>query len=181
MLLNESLNMKISGYTNPTVVALASDSSAYTDESGNYILADSITGDSLLLDTETYTTTIVEGNFYGMAGADAVYPFKNINLGGEICYVTANGTDVKTLIIKRDGTRLFKSYKKDGGNFDISGDVFRIVSSVSIGTSYYFTAYSLIEGTVYKYYNESETCTVTKNQVLSNKATGVVVYSEQQL
>ena len=66
----------VTGYSNPTEIALVSDSSAYTDEHGYYVLADSITGVELLADTQTYTTITVEGNFYRMAGADTVSPFK---------------------------------------------------------------------------------------------------------
>lgn len=72
----EEAASKLDGYSNPTVVALVSNSSAYEDESGEYILADSPTGLNLLEDAETYTTTTVEGKFYRMAGADSVSPFK---------------------------------------------------------------------------------------------------------
>lgn len=74
--LDEQNKKMLSGYENPTVIALVSDGAAYTDESGNYILAESTTGIGLLADTETYTTITVEGNFYRMAGADSVNPFK---------------------------------------------------------------------------------------------------------
>lgn len=61
----------------PTVIALVSDGSVYTNDDGYYILADSDLGSSLLEDSATYSTITVEGNFYRMAGADAVIPFKS--------------------------------------------------------------------------------------------------------
>lgn len=66
----------LKGYANPTVVALVSDGSAYTDDDGNYILADSDIGVLLLSDADTYTTITLEGNYYRMVGADTVFPFK---------------------------------------------------------------------------------------------------------
>ncbi len=64
-------------YNNPTVVYTVADGSAYTNESGNYILADSDTGATLLADAETYTTNTVEGNFCRIEGADSVVPFRS--------------------------------------------------------------------------------------------------------
>lgn len=75
--LTSDLTNKIDGYINPTVVALISDGTAYTNESGSYILAESATGLELLNNTETYTTTTATGNFYRMAGADSVNPFNS--------------------------------------------------------------------------------------------------------
>lgn len=66
-------------YNNPTVVYLVSDGSIYVDANDNYILADSVSGSILLADTTTYTTNIVEGNFYRIEGADSVLPFSKDN------------------------------------------------------------------------------------------------------
>ena len=75
----DKLNTNLGGfsfYNNPTVIYLVSDGSIYVDANDNYILADSVTGEILLMDTATYTTNIVEGNFYRIKGADSVSPFK---------------------------------------------------------------------------------------------------------
>lgn len=75
----DKLNTNLGGfsfYNNPTVIYLVSDGSIYVDANDNYILADSVTGEILLMDTATYTTNIVEGNFYRIEGADSVSPFK---------------------------------------------------------------------------------------------------------
>ena len=75
----DELNTNLGGfsfYNNPTVIYLVSDGSIYVDANDNYILADSVTGEILLMDTATYTTNIVEGSFYRIEGADSVSPFK---------------------------------------------------------------------------------------------------------
>ena len=60
----------------PWVVALKEDNSLFTDDDGNYILADSATGQSLLADSEKHIRLQEKGNFFN-TGADTVTPFKS--------------------------------------------------------------------------------------------------------
>ena len=75
-----AVNDSLGGYSffnNPTVIALVSDGSLYTDDNGYYILANSDTGSTLLADSETYTTATAEGDFVKVIGADSVRPFNS--------------------------------------------------------------------------------------------------------
>ena len=45
------------------------------DESGDYVLSDSETGQELLGDSETYTSMEMKGDFRSIGGADTVSPF----------------------------------------------------------------------------------------------------------
>lgn len=74
----EEVNSSLGGYSfiqNPNVIALVSDGSIYKDSDGYYVLANSDTGITLLKNTETYTTTTAEGDFFRVIGADSVRPF----------------------------------------------------------------------------------------------------------
>ena len=71
----KSLN-GFSFYKNPKVVYLVADNTPYKNSDGEYVLADSTTGISLLADTATYTSANLGLACYSSGGADSVTPFK---------------------------------------------------------------------------------------------------------
>lgn len=75
----EKTNEALGGYcfyNNPEVIFIASTNEPYVNVSENYILSDSDEG-KRMLESSTYTTGTVEGNYYRIAGADSVFPFKS--------------------------------------------------------------------------------------------------------
>lgn len=80
------LESNLGGYSffsNPEVVYINSNSTPYEDEKGNYIFSESDIGRELLSDSDTYTSNIVEGNFYRIEGADSAFPFSKGGDGEE--------------------------------------------------------------------------------------------------
>jgi len=78
-LINKKLLTNLGGYSfhkNPSVVYLVDTDSPYTDENGEYILANSVTGQNLLSDTEVYKERTIAGD-YCQNGADSVHPFRS--------------------------------------------------------------------------------------------------------
>jgi len=78
-LINKKLLTNLGGYSfhkNPSVVYLVDTDSPYTDENGEYILANSVTGQNLLSDTEVYKEGTIAGD-YCQNGADSVHPFRS--------------------------------------------------------------------------------------------------------
>lgn len=117
----DELNSNLGGYSfhsAPNVVCLVSDGTPYTDDNGNYVLADSETGANLLQDTETYTSNIVDGNFYRTEGADSVSPFKSatkISVAHLIIGRYANGDSVSTHASTND-TELFTTKSQESAS-----------------------------------------------------------------
>ena len=70
------------------IVGLVSDDSPYTDANGNYILADSTTGQSMI-DDVTYKSINSTVDARGKVGADSATPFKS---GGGVTLVDINPT-----------------------------------------------------------------------------------------
>lgn len=101
---------------NPEVVALVADGSIYKDTDGNYILASSTTGQSLLEDASVYTTTYAEGNYYS-TGADSVYPFSMES--GDISFHSAAKN--KTITVDNKCTAvIITTYSYADGNYSCS-------------------------------------------------------------
>lgn len=101
----------------PEVIALVADSSIYKDIEGNFILANSTTGQSLLEDTSLYTTTIAEGNYYS-TGADTLSPFST-GSGGDISFHSAAKN--KTITVDNKCTAvLITTYSYADGNYACS-------------------------------------------------------------
>lgn len=76
--INAILDKKLNGYSfyeNPEGIYLVADDTPYQDGNGKYILAVGSTGQSLLQDTDTYKSAVLEGNYYSV-GADTLSPFK---------------------------------------------------------------------------------------------------------
>lgn len=91
---NKKMSDGLRGYTNPIVIASKNDLTPM-EQNGAYLLADSEEGREVLNQHSSYvTTTTVEGNFYRMAGADSVFPFKKLPLNAEVVakYWTADST-----------------------------------------------------------------------------------------
>ena len=77
--LQSKLNDSLGGfnfYTNPEVVNLIANNTPYKDADGNYVLSNSLTGQTLLSETETYTSATLSGDYRSVGGADSVTPFK---------------------------------------------------------------------------------------------------------
>jgi hypothetical protein len=76
----DELALDLNGFkfypTGTNLVALVADDSYYTDSDGNYILADSTTGESLI-DNVTYKSLASVEDLRGKVGADTASPFNN--------------------------------------------------------------------------------------------------------
>ena len=91
------LESNLGGYSffsNPEVVYTVANKIPYEDENGSYIFAESDTGREMLANTATYTKNVVEGNFYRIAGADSVNPFKGKVDLVELTLATATAAEI---------------------------------------------------------------------------------------
>ena len=73
-----------------SIVGLVSDDSPYTDSDGNYILANSTTGQSMI-DNVTYKSIVSTEDTRGTVGADTATPFKKGGGGGATLIGTYSG------------------------------------------------------------------------------------------
>jgi hypothetical protein len=79
--------------TGTSIVGLVSDNSPYTDANGNYVLANSTTGQSMI-DDVTYKSIASTEDTRGMVGADSATPFKS---GGDGATLVGTYTGNQTI------------------------------------------------------------------------------------
>ena len=134
------LNDNLSGFkfypTGTQIVGLVADDSAYTDADGNYIIADSPTGETMI-DNVTYKAIASTKDTRGEVGADTGIPFsgglKNICI---VCSGYAGAAMYCTIIDSNGNTNLTNSTSVS------SDDTFNVTISTAPAGYYTYKVYA---------------------------------------